>query len=469
MTEEVFLRLSGGHYNSLKSHLLSQDGKEGIAIVYCKPTYLGKTILLVADIDCVAHDSCATRTTSQLRWPGEALAKAQSVAEDNNFGLILIHSHPSGFSGFSSTDDASDQAVIPSIYNGWLGREPAPLCGSAVMTPDGAIKAHIYDRKINPQNVHVVSVNGDDILRFVDDKGKVRKTGLHSPMAFSHAMTDALSGLHAAVIGVSGTGSIVAEQLARMGVGRLTLIDFDHIEHKNLNRILNSTLVNVEQQDLKVHAFAKAVHAYAPKTIVTPIVSTIVSRRAVLASAESDVLFCCVDSQEGRQVCDLISQAFILPLIDIGVSIPTRRDSGGEVHVSDVLARLDYVQPGGASLLDREVYTPDGLRAEYLARVAPDTLASEVKDGYVKGVNVEAPPVIALNMRAASGAVMEFIARMFPFRQERNACFARTLFRLAEGEEEQFSENEFELTDSAVFARGSEAPLLRMPALEETV
>ena len=288
-------------------------------------------------------------------------------------------------------------------------------------------------------------------------------------MAFSRAMTDALSGLHAAVIGVSGTGSIVAEQLARMGVGSLTLIDFDHIEYKNLNRILNSTVANAQRRDLKVHAIAEAVHAYAPKTSIIPIASTIVSRQAVLASAESDVLFCCVDSEEGRHVCDLISQAFILPLIDIGVSIPTRSDSKGEVHVSDVLARLDYVQPSGASLLDREVYTPDGLRAEYLARVAPDTLASEIKEGYVKGVNVEAPPVIALNMRAASGAVMEFIARMFPFRHEGNACFARTLFRLAEGEEEQFSEKEFDLTDSAVFARGSEAPLLLMPVLEEAV
>ena len=130
-------------------------------------------------ISIVFHTTVA-KHEPQVRFDGqgEALANAQSVAEDNNFGLILVHSHPSGFSGFSSIDDASDQAVIPSIYNGWLGREPAPPCGSAVMTPDGAIRARIYDRAIRPHIVDVVSVIGDDILRMTDDNGKASRTGV---------------------------------------------------------------------------------------------------------------------------------------------------------------------------------------------------------------------------------------------------------------------------------------------------
>jgi tRNA A37 threonylcarbamoyladenosine dehydratase len=50
---------------------------------------------------------------------------------------------------------------------------------------------------------------------------------------------------HVAVIGVGGVGSWAAEALARSGVGRLTLIDLDHVTESNINRqihALESTL-----------------------------------------------------------------------------------------------------------------------------------------------------------------------------------------------------------------------------------
>ena len=50
---------------------------------------------------------------------------------------------------------------------------------------------------------------------------------------------------HVAVVGVGGVGSWAAEALARSGVGRITLIDFDHVAESNINRqihALSSTL-----------------------------------------------------------------------------------------------------------------------------------------------------------------------------------------------------------------------------------
>ncbi len=54
-----------------------------------------------------------------------------------------------------------------------------------------------------------------------------------------------LAGSHACVIGIGGVGSWTAEALARSGIGRLTLIDLDHIAESNVNRqvhALGSTL-----------------------------------------------------------------------------------------------------------------------------------------------------------------------------------------------------------------------------------
>ena len=50
---------------------------------------------------------------------------------------------------------------------------------------------------------------------------------------------------HVAVVGIGGVGSWAVEALARSGVGRLTLIDLDHIAESNINRqihALESTL-----------------------------------------------------------------------------------------------------------------------------------------------------------------------------------------------------------------------------------
>lgn len=41
---------------------------------------------------------------------------------------------------------------------------------------------------------------------------------------------------HVAVVGIGGVGSWAAEGLARTGVGRLTLIDMDHVAESNINR-----------------------------------------------------------------------------------------------------------------------------------------------------------------------------------------------------------------------------------------
>ncbi len=51
---------------------------------------------------------------------------------------------------------------------------------------------------------------------------------------------DRLEKSHVAVFGVGGVGSFAAETLARSGVGRLTLVDFDSVGESNRNRQLEA-------------------------------------------------------------------------------------------------------------------------------------------------------------------------------------------------------------------------------------
>lgn len=64
-----------------------------------------------------------------------------------------------------------------------------------------------------------------------------------------------LRAAHMGVVGLGGVGSWAAEALARSGVGRLTLIDMDHVAESNLNRqvqALHSTLGAAKGQALAV-------------------------------------------------------------------------------------------------------------------------------------------------------------------------------------------------------------------------
>jgi hypothetical protein len=453
------LVLSGAHHRALTRHLLPEDGKEAAAILLCRDMSPVRSRLLVTAVRPVPHDECSSRQPDWITWPGQRLSDAIGEAEDEGLSIILIHSHPGGYPEFSPVDDQSDAAIMPHIFQGWGGPEASAGHGSAIMTPPGVIRGRLYTADGRSVPLRQIVVVGDNVQFFDDDA-----PGRPAPMAFGSGMTEMLGRLHACVVGVSGTGSVITEQVGRMGFGAVTLIDFDRIEFKNLNRILGSSVEDAKRSAIKVDVAAAAVRRYREDMEVVAVPSTIFTREAVLAAAKADVIFSCVDSSEGRQICDLIAQAFLIPLIDMGVTIPTRRLPDGGAAVAEVMGRIDYVQPGGPTLADRQVFTPASLRAEYLARVDPQAYTHEVNEGYIRGAPQEAPSVIALNMRAASAAMLEFIARVFPYRHEPNADYARTLFALADGEQEFFGEEAFKQAGGPV-ARGLAEPLLGLPDL----
>ena len=453
------MAFSGVLHAEVKNHLFPGDGLEAAAILICTRTPGPRGRLLVRDAILVPHIACKSRERDAITWPGEYLEQAIDVAEPDGCVIVLIHSHPGGLFAFSAADDESDQRVIASLFHAF-----GVLHGSAIMTTDGAIRARLYDSRLHERPVDLVTVSGNDLLYWWADCATDHGPG-DRPIAFTSGMTAELNRLSVLVIGASGTGSIAGEQLARLGFGRVQVVDFDRVEGKNLNRILNSSRADADANRLKVEVFAEAVNGYRGEGVAVPVPASITTREAVLAAADCDVVFCCVDTLDARHMADLIATAFLLPLFDVGVVIPVRK-SGDTFAVADVCGRIDYVQPGGSTLQDRGIYTPESLRGEYLHRVAPDAHQQELEAGYLRGLVEEAPAVITLNMRAASACVNEFIARAYPFRLEPNHFYARTEFSLAACEEEYFAETAFTCTPNPILARGNAEPLLGMPMLK---
>lgn len=74
---------------------------------------------------------------------------------------------------------------------------------------------------------------------------------------------------HICVVGIGGVGSWTAEALARSGVGRLTLIDLDHVAESNMNRQAHAVEENLGMA--KVTAMAERIHAINPDCVVSEV------------------------------------------------------------------------------------------------------------------------------------------------------------------------------------------------------
>lgn len=72
---------------------------------------------------------------------------------------------------------------------------------------------------------------------------------------------------HVAVIGIGGVGSWAAEALARSGVGRMTLVDMDHVAESNINRQIHAVEATLGQA--KVLAMRDRIHSFNPACDVT--------------------------------------------------------------------------------------------------------------------------------------------------------------------------------------------------------
>lgn len=455
------LRISGIHYEVLKAHLFPGDGLEAAALLLCGQ-HRGKdrTILTAAECFPIPYEACTERRADRLSWKTEAILPALERAAKRGYSIVKVHSHPTAFEAFSALDDDSDSRLFPSVY-GWVDGVPH---ASAVMLPAGRMFGRTVDERARFIPLDGVSVAGHDLQfwhREVQDL--VEDFDTKNAQAFGSGTIAKLRGLTIAIIGCSGTGSIVAEVLARLGVGRLILIDPDIVKRKNLNRILNATLADADAKRSKVRVLKEAIEGFGLGTVVEVLESSLDTPAAIRAVAEADIVFGCMDTIEGRHVLNRLATFYAIPYFDLGV----RLIADGKGGVSHVCGTVHYLQPGGSSLLSRGLYTLDQLQAEALRRTNPEEYASRLKDGYIGGVQEERPAVISVNMQVSSLGVNEFLARLHPYRQYDNADFAIHRVSLEQGAFFHERESEPCKVLSRWIGRGDVSPLLDMPSLSE--
>lgn len=412
------LRMTGRQHAALKSHLFPGDGKEAIAIALCgRRAGQERHVLMVHRMVPIPYEDCPVRWPDRITWRTDRIEPLLEEATKKGMAILKIHSHPGYYDRFSEVDDVADRDLFSSVY-AWLDDGLPHM--SAIMLPDDTIFARVVSRQGTFQPVELVAVAGNDLCFW--HSTEVHTVGLEAfgeknSQFFGDETYTRLRRLSIAVIGCSGTGSPLIEQLARLGVGRLTLVDPDVVKEKNLNRILNSTRADALAGCAKVDVLADAVRRMELGTEVAPLQENLLNGQVLRTIAESDILFGCMDSTEGRYYLNRLAAFYSIPYFDLGV----RLDADGKGGVSYVCGSIHYLQPDGSSLVERGMVSMETVRAEGLARRNPEEYERQRQDGYIRNVHVERPAVITINMQIAAMAANEFIARLHPYRRINNA------------------------------------------------
>lgn len=412
------LRMTEAHHDALRSHLFPGDGKEAVALLLCgRRKGVDRHILTVRKVVAIPHDVC-DRRPDRVTWPTEFVDPLLGEAYGRGYAIVKVHCHGIDYRRFSTTDDESDRSLFAAVTS--LLNDELPHA-SVIMLPDG----ELFGRMLGEDGAIVAPLEsimaiGDDMRIWTERRLSPSSFALRHAQAFGSGTTEILRTLSIAVVGCSGTGSVVVEQLARLGVGRIVLVDPDIVEEKNLNRIANSGKEDVYLGRPKVHVLASAIARMGLGQEVIPLQKNLLTPEAVRAVAECDVVFGCMDGVEGRHVLNRLATFYLMPYFDVGV----RLDADGAGGIDRIAGAVHYLQPGLSSLLSREVYNMARVDAEAMRRTNPEMYRRLVREGYLRGVDEDRPAVVSVNTFFAALVVNEFLARLHPYRNQPNGEYA---------------------------------------------
>jgi molybdopterin-synthase adenylyltransferase len=211
-----------------------------------------------------------------------------------------------------------------------------------------------------------------------------------------------LARVRAAIVGNGGTGSHVIQQLAFLGVGDFSLVEYDVVDLTNLNRLVGAVPEDADNATRKVDVAERLIHAINPAAIVRKVSSGLFSATGFEAVRSADVVFGCVDKELPRFVLNEICQAYEIPFFDVATEIDpdTPLNFGGRI-VCSVAADEGCLVCLGA-LDDEELrreQQSDSQREE-------ERTIYGVRASMLKG---SGPSVVSLNGVLASATVTEFM------------------------------------------------------------
>jgi hypothetical protein len=391
--------VTSSDWSALHKVLFSEDGCENAGAFLCGLVEIengGR--LLAREFLPVPTHLYQDRQPYHLEVAPQFYNDLVTRCEKTGLHPVIVHSHRmAGVARYSHSDDFGESHLLPVIQS----LLPEQVVASLVVTQNSAFGRRFIGRKFVP--LIGMRILGPSISSMMFRPAPLTVDEIEARYdrqvrAFGPQRQRLLKSLQVGIIGLGGTGSIVAEQVARLGVGRMILADNDVIENHNLSRVIGSTDRDIGKA--KVVVLKRHLSKFTSAKIVT--ISDSALKQSVLVQLrECDIVFSCVDNDRSRAMLNRFAYQYFIPVIDMGVRLDAR--SG---FVSAAAGRVSLVGPDITCLRCSHHINSERIRSESLPRSERDKLANE---GYVMGLEEAAPAVISLNTVVAGLAVTGFL------------------------------------------------------------
>jgi molybdopterin-synthase adenylyltransferase len=388
-------------YAQIRERLLAESPREAAAVLLAGHHESDGWIrLLIREIVWLPPDAYSTQQAAHLSIKPEFIAGPLKRARTEGWSVVIVHSHPESTAPvFSVSDDHGETLLMPSLF----ARAPDRPHGSLVVGKQG-FKARIwFPSEAEPRFVDRLTEVGGNIWNHGESSQEtVGPEYDRSVRALGHDGQVVLSKMTVGIIGLGGTGSIVAEQLAHLGVGRFILLDQDVMEVTNLNRVVGSTFDCVGTP--KVEVASRHISRIRPNTLVQTHFGSVLEKRYAKSLLSADFVFCCTDSHGSRALFNQIAYQYLIPGIDLGIRIDV-----ADKKVTAVSGRVQMLAPRLACLVCQNLLDPHEVRRDFSSE------RERQHDPYIAGFREPQPAVISLNGTVSSQAVTMMLGAMTGF------------------------------------------------------
>lgn len=318
----VDVRVSEELFARVLAHIEDFSRGEEAGFLICSISRLPPRDILLAREWLPVPASALERNAegSVLSWSASFNSAALERALAVDATLVLVHSHGSRAPRFSG-DDRNKERALFGAFSRLLGALPT---GTVVLGDEDAIGS-FWVAGANTMALGKLEIIGVTLSpwRATDAPQRprqLRRRLARQSVAIGPASDAKLANAKVGVIGISGGGSHVVQQLAHQGIGTIIAIDDQVIDETNLGRMVGAVESDIDTT-LKADMAERVAIGIDHATTVIKVVERFPSPAAIAALMEADVIVACVDRFDMRENINLFARRYLIPLVDIGLSI----------------------------------------------------------------------------------------------------------------------------------------------------
>lgn len=406
------LTIPEGLYAELHGHLFPGDGDEHGAVILAGTCKSDRGLRLVVRELHPAKDGVDYVPGKR----GYRMLKAEFIqgrilrARDKRLAYLAIHNHRGTDSVvFSGPDMASHERGYPALLDIARGM---PV-GALVFARSAVAGDLWFPGRSRAALSHATVIGPRRQMLFPKPERKAAAVGMYDRQSrlFGDAGQELLRRTRVGIVGLGGAGSILAELLARLGVGEFILADPDRVEVTNLPRLIGARprdavlpswvpkAIAGRLRRPKVRMALRNVRRANPDAQVEAMARDFLEEDVAARFTDCDFLFLAADTMGARLLFNAIVHQYGIPGIQVGAKIPVEEDG----TVGNVFCVSRMVTPEQGCLWCNGLISPTRLQDEAVPEAAKRGYA------YVDDPGVAAPSVVTMNAVACAHAADDFL------------------------------------------------------------